>query len=123
MTRESPLYLALREEAARKGMRLWRNNCGAFEDKTGRWVRYGLANDSKVLSAHIKSGDLIGIRPVLILPEHVGSVIGQFISRECKPPEWRRSPTDAREAAQERWNVLVRGLGGDAKFVTEEGTL
>jgi len=123
MTRESPLYLALREEAARKGMRLWRNNCGAFQDATGRWVRYGLANDSKVLSAHIKSGDLIGIRPVLILPEHVGTVIGQFISRECKPAEWHFSPKDDREAAQEQWNMLVRALGGDAQFATREGTL
>ena len=36
--------------AARAGTRLWRNNVGVLEDKTGRPVRSGLANDSKALN-------------------------------------------------------------------------
>lgn len=109
-------------EGARKGVRLWRNNVGVLEDKTGRPVRYGLANQSKEQNAVIKSGDLIGIRPVLIVPEMVGVTIGQFVSREIKEPGWRYAETE-REAAQLRWAEMVCALGGDAAFATGEGSL
>lgn len=121
-TGESGVQMALRMEAANKGLRLWRNNVGALEDKTGRFVRYGLANDSKQVNERIKSADLIGCRPVTIAPHHVGTVIGQFVSREVKEPGWRYTGTD-REQAQLRWIELVVSLGGDAAFATGQGTL
>jgi len=108
---------AVRLEAARVGVYLFRNNVGSLPDKFGRWVRYGLANDSKAMNERIKSGDLIGFRPVAIQPEHVGRVIAQFVSRECKAAGWRWAGTD-REQAQARWAELVTVNGGDAKFTT-----
>jgi len=112
----------VRLEASRKGIHLWRNNVGVLEDRTGRPVRYGLANDSKSLNEAIKSGDLIGIRPLVITPQHVGHTLGQFVSREMKAPGWQYAGTD-REQAQLRWANLVNSLGGNACFATGEGTL
>ena len=112
----------VRLEASQKGLRLFRNNVGAMQDETGRVVRYGLANDSKAMNEKVKSGDLIGIRPVLITPNHVGTTIGQFVSREIKAGDWRYSGTP-REMAQMNWAVLIGTFGGDASFATGVGTL
>lgn len=121
-TSEAAVASVLRLEAARVGVRLWRNNCGAYEDESGRWVRYGLANDSKQMNEMLKSSDFIGIRPVLIGPAHVGQTIGQFVGRETKAAGWTYSGTP-REVAQQRWALLVNACGGDACFVTGEGSL
>ena len=121
-TSEAAVQSAVRLEAARKGVRLWRNNVGALVDSRGVPVRYGLANDSKQVNEVCKSGDLIGLRPVLIGPQHVGQVIGQFVSRECKRPGWHYTG-DAHEEAQLNWAQLVTAAGGDASFCTGEGTL
>lgn len=119
---EGAVQVAVRLEAARKGIRLWRNNVGALIDARGVPVRYGLANDSKELNAKLKSADLIGWRPVLIEPQHVGSVIGQFVSREIKRVGWRYTGAD-REPAQLAWAQLATVDGCDAGFATGEGTL
>lgn len=113
---------AIRLEASEKGVKLWRNNVGALLDKSGRLVRYGLANDSAALNDKIKSGDLIGWRPVVIRQEHVGHMIGQFVSREVKEPGWQYTGTD-REQAQLAWANLINAAGGDARFATGPGTL
>lgn len=119
---EAYVQSLVRREAPQVGVWLARNNVGALKDETGRVVRYGLANDSKALNEQIKSGDLIGFRPVTITPAHLGTTIGQFVSRECKPMDWRYTGT-AREVAQHRWAMLVNSHGGDAKFATDVGTL
>lgn len=108
-------------EAPRHGVWIGRNNVGALPDKTGRWVRYGLANETRERNKVLKSGDLIGIRAVLIQPWHVGTTIGQFVSREVKEPGWTYKG-DAHETAQANWAALVTRYGGDAKFVTGEGS-
>lgn len=113
---------AVRLEAAQKGVRLWRNNVGVLEDATGRPVRYGLANESKEINRIIKSGDLIGVRPRLITQADVGTVVGQFVSREIKRPGWHYTGDD-RERAQLAFAQLVLSLGGDACFATGPGTL
>lgn len=121
---EARVQSQVRLEAAQKGLILWRNNVGALQDERGVPVRYGLANDSKALNESIKSADLIGIRPVVIQPGHVGHTIGQFVSRECKESSWRGvRPGDKREQAQLRWAELVCSLGGDAGFCNGTGTL
>lgn len=119
---ESPAQDDVRVEASEQGARLWRNNVGACVTETGSHVRYGLANDSTRVNRRIKSSDLIGIRPVEILPEHVGRTLGQFVAREMKRPGWQYAGTE-REIAQLRFLELVNGMGGDACFATGRGTL
>ena len=120
---EDAALTAVRLEAPRKGVALWRNNVGALKREGGEgFIRFGLCNDSAALNAKLKSGDLIGIRRIQIMPEHVGHAIGQFVSREVKAPGWRFSGTD-RENAQLAWARLVVANGGDAAFCTGEGSL
>lgn len=111
---ESAVQARIRTHTSRLGWRLWRNNCGAGKLDSGSFVRWGLANDSAALSQQVKSGDLIGIRPVLITAAHVGQTIGQFASVECKRGDWKPSRTDKREIAQRRWVEIVTALGGYA---------
>ena len=119
---EQDLQQLIRAEASAAGGVLWRNNVGALPDSRGKWVRYGLANDSAAMNARVKSSDLIGIEPVLITPEMVGSRIGRFIAREIKRPGWRWSGS-AREVAQLRYMSLVVQMGGNACFAAGVGTL
>lgn len=106
MTGESPLQSAVRAEAARRGVYLWRNNSGVLPDARGVPVRFGLGNDSKRLNTVLKSSDLIGIAPG-----------GIFVAIECKAPGWIGVRTE-RERAQEAFINLVRQCGGRAGFVT-----
>jgi hypothetical protein len=93
---------------------------------SGNFIRYGLANDSKVLGDMLKSGDLIGWRPVVITADMVGKVIAQFISVECKSSDWQPPPLDTKDeaaAAQYRWAKLVNDEGGYAVFITDPAQL
>jgi hypothetical protein len=119
---EAAAQMDVRVEASEKGMRVWRNNVGAGYMEDGTFLRFGLANDSPAINAKIKSADLIGIRPVVITQAMVGSMIGQFVSREIKKPGWRYAGTD-RERAQLAWANLINSFGGDAQFATGRGTL
>ena len=119
---ESDVMAQVRREAADKGLRVWRNNNGAVHTADGRFIRFGLANDSEAVNKRIKSADLIGCRPIVITPAHVGHTFGQFVSREVKAAGWHFTGTD-REQAQLRWAQLVVSLGGDASFATGVGTL
>ena len=112
---------AVRLEASEKGIKLFRNNVGALKDERGRLVRYGLGNDSPAMNEILKSGDLIGWRPVVILPHHVGHTIAQFVSREVKAPGWQFTGK-GREGPQLTWENLVNSGGGDAAFATGPGT-
>jgi hypothetical protein len=128
VTSEAYVQSLVRLEAPGAGVRLWRNNVGVLVDKTGRPVRFGLANDTRKLNEELKSGDLIGWRRVLITPEMVGRTIAQIVSRECKPPGWTPAPPGPterwlHEEAQRRWAALINNDGGDACFATGEGTL
>lgn len=111
----------MRQEAAQNGVWLTRNNVGVLKDKHGTPVRFGLANESKAQNAVVKSGDYIGLRPVVITPAHVGHTIGQFVSRETKHANWTYKG-DAHETAQLNWALLVQRYGGDAQFATGLGS-
>jgi len=119
---EAAVQAQVRLEAARKGVKLWRNNVGVLKNEQGGYVRYGLANDSKRLNEAVKSGDLIGWRPLLITPAMVGTHIAQFVSRECKKAGWKYKG-DAHEMAQLKWAQAVVADGGDAMFTSGEETL
>lgn len=100
LTSETAVLYHLRLAAGKRGWRMFRNNIGAMQDpRTGRVVRYGLANESKQMSAAVKSADLIGFTDK-----------GQFVSIEAKAPGGRTDPE--RLAAQERWRDLVLACGG-----------
>lgn len=116
---EAAALARVRLAASREGSRLWRNNVGACTTETGSFIRFGLANETAAVNAQCKSADLIGVKPLRITPSHIGSVVGQFYSREVKKPGWVFSNTP-REAAQLRWIEILVGLGADAAFTTGE---
>ncbi len=115
---EAAVLAEIRLKASAAGWRLFRNNSGAAVLKDGSFVRWGLANDTPH-SQHA-SADLIGIRPVVITQDMVGTVIGQFVSVEAKCSEWKPRPNDKHEQRQRNWRDLVRSLGGYAIFSTGE---
>ena len=118
MTTETPAQQQVRLAMARMGAQMWRNNTGAFQDETGRWIRYGLCNDSKQVNERIKSSDLIGGVPITIQPHHVGQTFAILTAIECKRPNWHLTPGDKRGQAQKRFIDLVVGIGGFAGFAT-----
>lgn len=113
----------VRLEAAKKDVLLFRNNIGVMESSDGRFIRFGLANDSERMNAALKSSDLIGLRRKVITPQMVGSVVGIFTARECKHEGWQYKPSDKRAAAQKTFIDLVNSYGGDACFAAGPGTL
>jgi hypothetical protein len=117
---ESDVQAKLRLKASREGWLLFRNNVGVLIDVNGRPVRFGLANDSKTVNKAFKSGDLIGIRPVLITQAMVGQVIGQFASVEVKREGWTYNDNDARQHSQAMWRDIINKAGGYAIFSTGE---
>ena len=112
---EAAVGSRLRLQVAKQGGLLWRNNVGALQDKDGRFVRFGLANESAAVNKKVKSSDYIGIIPTTILPEHIGLVIGQFCAIEVKAPGWKYKGTE-RELAQQKYLALVTSRGGLARF-------
>lgn len=96
---------------------LMRNNSGAFEDKDGRLVRYGLGHHSP--KQDYLSSDLIGITTIVITPEMVGKKIGVLTAIEVKKENWRKNKTlDSRERKQFNFINWVRSVGGIAGFCT-----
>ena len=121
---EGAVQTRIRLEASNKGLRIWRNNVGAYDEKNppSPGSRWGLCNDNKEMNALIKSSDLIGVKPLLITQNHVGGIVGQFVAREVMAANWSYSGTK-REEAQLNFLNLVAGLGGDAAFANSVGTL
>ena len=115
---EAALQNHIREKFAHVGP-IWRNNSGACTDATGRLIRYGLGNDSAKMNGHIKSSDLIGIRPLLVDVPGIGwRMVGVFTAIEVKAPGWRLRDGDERAHAQARYHDVVRQSGGFAGFAS-----
>lgn len=89
------------DACCRGPVRLWRNNVGALEDKTGRIVRYGLCKGSS---------DLIGYRVVEVTPDMVGQRLAVFVALEVKDK-------GRLTAEQAQFLAVVRGAGGIAAEV------
>ena len=75
-----------------------RNNSGAFKDKTGRFVKFGLFNPG--------GADLIGWKTITVTPEMVGQKIAQFVGLEVKTPTGRIRPE------QENFLRVMKAAGG-----------
>jgi hypothetical protein len=118
---ESRQQSLVRIDAATNGIWLTRNNVGALLDERNVPVRYGLANENKAQNQVVKSADLIGIRSIVIGPQHIGRMIGQFVSREVKHESWKFKG-DKHEIAQLNWANFVLSKGGDAAFCTGPGS-
>jgi len=117
---EEEVQADLRLKIAREGKTVvFRNNSGAAEDKTGRIIRYGLANDSARINKEIKSHDLIGWTSIVITPEMVGQKVAVFTSIECKRQGWKPDPNDEREKAQRKWGDAVSAAGGIVRFISD----
>lgn len=114
--KESAVASHIRLDAAQLGVNLWRNNSGSFQNDQGRWVRFGLGNDSKALNRVFASSDFIGITPVVITSDMVGQTVGVFTAIETKPSTWRMIPSDKRAIAQAAFHDIVKRAGGLAGF-------
>lgn len=119
---EAAAQQQIRLEAPCRGMQLWRNNVGAVHTEDGRFLRFGLANDTKAVNEKIKSSDLIGITPRVVTPQDIGKTFGIFTSIEVKRPGWTFKNT-AREKAQLAWIKLILKLGGFATFARGPGDI
>jgi len=84
---------------ARIGTRLFRNNVGRYQDRSGNWVQYGLC---------VGSSDLIGWHSVTITPDMVGQTIARFLAIETKMPGKRMTPE------QQNFIEAVKRSGGIA---------
>ncbi len=94
---------------------LLRNNSGAFKDINGRWVRYGLGNDSARICEVRKSSDLVGATPMLIQPHHVGRTIAVLTAFETKKSAWVYVG-NKKEIAQKNFHNQFNNIGGFAVF-------
>jgi len=110
MTETSLIIPKLRLAAQELGGALWRNNSGAFQNPAGRFVRFGLGNDSAGQSERWKSADLIGVTPCV-----AGYAVGVFWAVEAKREDWIWRGTK-RETAQAAFLQNVKQLGGAAGF-------
>ncbi len=119
MKSETAIQQKRQLDSSKCGVRLWRNNVGAYYDNRGVPVRYGLCNESKQQNEKFKSSDLIGITPVVITQEMVGRTIGVFTAEECKKEGWVFNPKNKREVAQLNFINLVLSMGGVGRFVND----
>lgn len=126
MTPEQIASQRVRLAASSLGCRLFRNNSGGFYDEQGRFVRFGLGNESAQLNQQLKFGDYVGITPIVITPEMVGKTVGIFTNLEVKPEGMlnatinKASKGNCRESAQLMAINLVKSIGGIGGFVTCE---
>lgn len=117
MSLEDEIYQKILLETPKHGVTLWRNNCGAFKDSTGRWLRFGLANISKKASKFFRSSDGIGFTEIIITPEMIGKKIAVFTAIETKESTWNpNKKLDEREVAQKNYIDYVLMRGGFAGF-------
>ena len=100
---EQELQQRIRLQLGSSPVRLWRNNVGALRYERGRLVTYGLCKGSS---------DLIGLRQVLIGPEHLGQTLAVFSAIEVKAPKGR-----LREE-QRSFLELVERFGGYSGVAT-----
>lgn len=63
--------------------------------------------------------DIVGCRPVVVGPEHIGQVMGAFFAIEAKAPGKRRNTTEL----QDRQIAAIHQAGGGAIVVDDVAQL
>lgn len=96
---EAKTVADVRAQLSHGDVRLYRNNVGVLQDKTGKFVTFGLC---------VGSSDLIGYRSVTVTPDMVGQKVAIFAALEGK--DERKMPTEV----QRRFMVAVKEAGGIA---------
>lgn len=104
-----------RLELNQRGIITMRNNVGALKDAKGRWVRFGLCNETKGMNEVIKSSDDICIIPYVVKPKDIGRKLGVFLGVEHKKRDWVYTG-EGREVAQANFQRMVGSVGGVAVF-------
>lgn len=94
--------------ASECGARVFRNNSGSLQDKSGRWVQFGLCTGSS---------DLIGWNPVTITQDMVGKTIAQFLAIEVKGQNGKLT------LEQQQFIDLVNNNGGLSFMVRDTNEL
>ena len=112
---EAAVQQDIRLAASQTGRVMWRNNNGAATTQDDRHIRFGLGNDSKRINEAFKSSDLIGITPVVVTPQMIGTMLGVFTACEVKRGDWRWSG-NKREQAQWNYIQVVNRYGGIGTF-------
>jgi len=117
MKAETTLMQKIQLKASELGWRLFRNNVGL--GWTGRPVPVKGTNHVLLQNAKrirfglaIGSSDLVGIRPVKITADMVGTTIGQFVAREIKTPKGHAT------SEQIDFVLMVNRLGGDGLIIS-----
>lgn len=105
---ESALLADVRLALSRGPTRLFRNQCGALEDKRGRWVQFGVGSPG--------GSDLLGWHTVTVTSEMVGQRIAIFTAIECKAPRGRLTTEQAAFIAAVR---AAGGIAGEVRSVEQ----
>ncbi len=124
-------------KSSRLGMRLLRNNRGAFYTMDGvKHVMTAIFSGNiqkaktalgrlRVVRAGLEAegaSDLVGVTTVTITPEMVGMKLGVATVAEVKEPKWKK-PTDEHERKQENFLDQATKRGCIAFFITDAETL
>lgn len=107
-TLEQQVQQEIRLHCSQLGGVAWRNNSGALQTQDGRWVRFGVGNESKKLNAKYKSPDLFCLTPM---------TGGKLVLPEVKRPGWT-GPTTEHEFAQAAFLTHAISYGAIGGFVT-----
>jgi hypothetical protein len=81
MTSEANIEKEIALAASEDGNRLLRNNVGAYKDKRGMWIKYGVGG--------VGGSDEIGWTSITITPEMVGRTVPVFTAIEAKSANGR----------------------------------
>lgn len=112
--RESAIASHILLNAAQSNVLLWRNNSGMLYNEKGVPIRFGLGSFTPQMEC--KSSDYVGIQPVFITPDMVGTIVGVFVAIETKPSDWKFNSNDKHSLAQKKFIDMVIKAGGRAGF-------
>lgn len=107
---EQYILQQIRLEMSKRGVKLFRNQTGAFTDKDGRLVRFGLC---------VGGSDLIGWTPVTVTADMVGKRLAVFTAIEVKTPKGKTSPEQTNFIDRVKIDGGIAGVARSAEDATQ----